>query len=54
MALGKATLPTTIGLEKVTNPYLRNDDPGIRHILDMEDASDVEVFAEIRRRKDNF
>ena len=54
MALGKPTLPTTIALEKVTNPYLRTDDPGIRHLLDMEDASDVEVFAEIRRRKDNF
>ena len=54
MALGKPTLPTTIGLEKVTNPYLRTCDPGIRHLLDMEDATDVDVFAEIRRRKDNF
>lgn len=54
MALGKPTLPTTIGLEKVTNPYLRTCDPGIRHLLDMEDAPDVDVFAEIRRRKDNF
>ncbi len=54
MALGKPTLPTSIGLEKVTNPYLRTCDPGIRHLLDMEDAPDVDVFAEIRRRKDNF
>ncbi len=54
MALGKPTLPTTIGLEKVTNPYLRTCDPGIRHLLGMEDAPDVEIFAEIRRRKDNF
>ena len=53
-ALGKPTLPTTIGLEKVTNPYLRTDDEAIRHLLGMEDASDVEVFTEIRRRKDNF
>lgn len=53
-ALGKPTLPTSIGLEKVTNPYLRTGDEAIRHLLDMENASDVEVFAEIRRRKDNF
>jgi hydroxyacylglutathione hydrolase len=53
-ATGKPTLPTTIGLEKVTNPFLRADDPDIRKLLDMESATDEEVFAEIRRRKDNF
>ncbi|MHA1547769.1 MAG: hydroxyacylglutathione hydrolase [Alphaproteobacteria bacterium] len=51
---GRATLPTTIALEKQTNPFLRPDSPEIRRRLDMADAADVEVFAETRRRKDNF
>lgn len=53
-AAGKPTLPTTIGLELDTNPFLRWGDPAIRAHLGMESASDVEVFAEIRRRKDTF
>lgn len=53
-ATGKPTLPTSIGLEEVTNPFLRTDDPAIRHLLGMEDDSDEAVFAEIRRRKDVF
>ncbi|MEL6503644.1 MAG: hydroxyacylglutathione hydrolase [Pseudomonadota bacterium] len=51
---GKATLPTTIALEKRTNPFLRAHDPAIRAHLGMEDASDEAVFAEIRARKDRF
>lgn len=50
----KPTLPTTIGEELATNPFLRWGDPAIRRHLGMEGASDVEVFAEIRKRKDNF
>jgi hydroxyacylglutathione hydrolase len=50
----QATLPTTIGLEKRTNPFLRVNEPGIRAFLGMEDASPAEVFGEIRTRKDNF
>jgi hydroxyacylglutathione hydrolase len=53
-AEGKATLPTTIGLELSTNPFLRWHDPVIRRNLGMEKAADVEVFAEIRKRKDVF
>lgn len=48
------TLPTTIGEELETNPFLRWDDPGIRRTLGMEDASGSDVFAEIRGRKDRF
>lgn len=51
---GKATLPTTIGLELSTNPFLRWHDPVIRRNLGMESAADVDVFAEIRKRKDVF
>lgn len=53
-ANNKPTAPTTIGREKATNPFLRPAEPGIRATLGMENASDVEVFAEIRKRKDRF
>ena len=53
-AEGKATLPTTIGQELATNPFLRWADPSIRKALGMEKAADVDVFAEVRRRKDVF
>jgi hydroxyacylglutathione hydrolase len=39
-AAGEATVPTTIGLERATNPFMR--------------APSVEAFAERRRGKDSF
>ena len=54
LAEGGHTAPTTIGLERRTNPFLRPDDPGIRRHLGMEKAEDWEVFGEIRARKDKF
>lgn len=51
---GVATLPTTIGEELETNPFLRWADPAIRKHLGMEGATDDDVFTEIRKRKDNF
>jgi hydroxyacylglutathione hydrolase len=53
-AEGKFTIPTMMGLEKETNPFLRAADPSIRRNLLMEGNSNEEVFAEIRKRKDNF
>jgi hydroxyacylglutathione hydrolase len=53
-AAGKPTVPTKLGAERATNPFLRPSDPAIRKKLGMADASDAEVFAEIRRRKDHF
>lgn len=53
-AQGKASVPTTIGVERQTNPFLRPDDPAIRRTLGLVEASDTEVFAEIRSRKDRF
>jgi len=50
----KPTIPTVMGLEKRTNPFLRPGSPEIRKKLGMEAANDVDVFAEIRRRKDSF
>jgi hydroxyacylglutathione hydrolase len=53
-AKGLPTLPSTLGEEKETNPFLRPDSKEIREMLDMMDASDVDVFAETRRRKDVY
>jgi len=53
-AANKPTIPTSIGLERATNPFMRPDSPAMRATLGMPDASDVEVFAEVRARKDNF
>ena len=51
---GKMTCPTTIGEELKTNPYLRCASPEIRKVLGMENATDAQVFAEIRERKNRF
>jgi len=51
---GEATVPTTLGLEKATNPFLRPMAASLRNTLNMTAADDVAVFAETRNRKDNF
>ncbi len=53
-ARGKPTIPTTIGLERRTNPFLRPDNRELRAAIGLRDASDEEVFAEVRSRKDRF
>jgi hydroxyacylglutathione hydrolase len=51
---GEMTLPTTIGEELETNPFLRPQSAEIRANVGLPKASDAEVFAETRKRKDNF
>jgi len=53
-ARGLPTLPSTIGEERKTNPFLRAASPEIRRNLGLETADSVAVFAEARRRKDKF
>lgn len=53
-AAGKFTVPSTIGREKATNPFLRTHSVEIRATIGLAKADDATVFAEIRRRKDNF
>jgi hydroxyacylglutathione hydrolase len=48
------TVPTTVGQEKATNPYMRADDPAIAATVGLSGKPAAEVFAEIRTRKDNF
>ncbi|AXI45347.1 hydroxyacylglutathione hydrolase [Sulfitobacter sp. SK012] len=51
---GVPTVPSLLSLELQTNPFLRPADTGIRAHLGLQNATDAEVFAEIRARKDNF
>lgn len=53
-AAGQPTVPTTVGAERATNPFVRADSAGIRQALGLADAPDLDVFAETRRRKDAF
>ena len=51
---GVSTIPSLMGVERRTNPFLRAGDPALAKVLGMEGSSPVEVFAEIRTQKDNF
>jgi len=53
-AAGQPTVPTTIGLERATNPFVRPDSANLQATIDMNNAQAVDVFAETRRRKDHF
>lgn len=50
-AKGLPTLPTTIGLEKATNPFLRPSSAGIRARLGLEGMPDWRVFQRLRELK---
>lgn len=54
LAKGNSTVPSTLAQERQTNPFLRAHSPDLRAHLSMTDASDVDVFTEIRARKDKF
>lgn len=53
-ARGVPTVPTTIGLEKATNPFLRPDSENLRATVGLSGGDPVAVFTETRRLKDNF
>ena len=50
-AAGKPTLPTKIGIELETNPFLRPHVTAIQRRLGMEGKPAWQIFAEIRERK---
>lgn len=53
-AQGRPTVPSTLSQELATNPFLRGHDPKVQSAVGMTGADPVAVFAEIRKRKDNF
>ncbi|WP_018634124.1 hydroxyacylglutathione hydrolase [Neomegalonema perideroedes] len=52
-ASGRST-PSTLARELAVNPFLRADRPEIAAALGLSGAPEVEVFAELRRRRDKF
>ena len=53
-AKGEATVPSLLGEEKATNPFLRADVPAVQAAVGMAGGDPVAVFAEVRQRKDVF
>jgi hydroxyacylglutathione hydrolase len=55
---GLPTVPSTIGLEKATNPFLRYCEPAIVELLQangrLQDDAPVAAFAALREWKNNF
>ena len=55
---GKPTVPTTLAVEKATNPFLRCDQlqvaDAVRNYLDMNLQAEHKVFGALRTWKDNF
>jgi hydroxyacylglutathione hydrolase len=50
----RPTVPSTIGQERLANPFLRADDPALQKALGMSGTEPWRVFAEMRHRKDHF
>ncbi|MEM9705914.1 MAG: hydroxyacylglutathione hydrolase [Pseudomonadota bacterium] len=53
-ARGEPTVPTSVALELATNPFLRAAAIDLQSAVGMPGAEAVDVFAEVRRRKDTF
>lgn len=53
-AKGEATVPSLLGEEKATNPFLRADVPTVQAAVGMAGGDPISVFAEVRHRKDVF
>jgi len=53
-AASKPSVPSTLALEKQTNPFLRPDSIELRRVLGLTNAPAVEVFARTRELKDAF
>jgi hydroxyacylglutathione hydrolase len=48
----EATIPSTLGLEKVTNPFLQWDQPRLQQAVNSSEP--IQTFARLRGRKDQF
>ena len=51
---GLPTVPTSIGLERQTNPFVRPQSTNLQQTIDRVGSDPVDIFAETRKRKDNF
>ena len=48
------TVPISIGEEKKTNIFLRCNEPSIKNALNLNNASEQEIFSKLRDLKDSF
>jgi len=53
-ARGEATVPSTLGVEKRTNPFLRCDQPALAAAVGLSGEPPAAVFGALRARKDAF
>lgn len=51
---GEATVPSLLGLEKQTNPFLRWDQPNVMAAMGNVQGEEVQVFRKLRGKKDLF
>lgn len=51
---GQPTVPSTLAEELATNPFLRGHMPEVQKRVGLQDADSGEVFARVRKAKDNF
>ena len=54
LAEGRPTIPTLMGEEKRANVFLRADEPAVAAAVGLAGKPAAEVFAEVRKRKNNF
>jgi len=50
----KPTIPSTIADEIKANIFFRVNDPDVKKAINLENASDIEIFTKLRDLKDNF
>ncbi len=48
------TVPSNLGVEKRTNPFMRADVPTLQSAFGMTNSNPADVFAQIRKKRDNF
>jgi len=53
-AAGRPTIPFTLGEDKKANPFLRADAPELARHYGLDGTDPAEIFAAIRKGKDNF
>ena len=51
---GSPTIPTTLGLEKKTNPFLRSHSDNLQKTIGLTGKTELEIFTRTRELKDNF
>ncbi len=51
---GQPTVPSDLGVEKRTNPFLRADIPALQAAQNMTDADPRDVFAKVRQARNSF